>query len=301
MKITVIGALRNIGKHLTGKLIEKGYQVTGVDHKKESAKLIRAMGAIPAVGDLDDINFLSRSFEGSDAVFIMYPPVNYFDPDIDIAASYRKRSENYSKAILGTGVKRVVNLSSMGAHRENGNGVISGAFYVEQILNNLPEGISVTHLRPNSLYTNLYAYINTIKSDGKIYAPFGQKSMPWTSPIDVADAAAEELTELYNHKKIRYVASEELTGDEVAKIIGKAINIPDLKWEIINSEQLVNKFKSAGMKAEIAEGVGEMYAALGSGLMIEDYIKNRPRQLGQVKLKEFAEEFAKTYKETIKL
>lgn len=56
MKITVIGALGNIGKHLTRRLVEKGYQVTGVDNKKESAKIIRAMGAIPAVGDLDDIN-----------------------------------------------------------------------------------------------------------------------------------------------------------------------------------------------------------------------------------------------------
>jgi len=292
MKITVIGALGNIGSHLTKTLATSGHEVTGVDHKQQSVALINELGAIPSVGSLDDPDYLKRSFEGADAVFIMYPPVNYFDPDLDIIASYRKRAENYSTAILNAKVKRVVNLSSMGAHIEKGNGVIKGAFYAEQILNLLPTEISVTHIRPNSLYTNLYGYIKTIKSEKKIYAGFGTKPMPWTSPIDVAEAAAEELIGLRSGKTIRYVFSEELTGAEIAKIIGKAIQMPELKWEVISNEQLINSFRAAGMKTTIAESVGEMYAALDSGLMMEDYINNKP-QIGRVRLKDFAEDFAK--------
>ncbi|MGO1721475.1 MAG: NmrA family NAD(P)-binding protein [Sphingobacterium sp.] len=293
MKITVIGSLGNIGSHLTKKLVASGHEVTGVDYKKERIELIKKLGAIPAVGSLDDLDFLKQSFGGADAVFIMYPPVNYFDPGLDLLASYRKRAEKYSTAILDADVKRVVNLSSMGAHLEKGNGPIKGAFYLEEILNKLPAEIYVSHLRPNLLYTNLFGYINAIKSDGKIYAAFGTKSMPWTSPIDVAEAGVEEITGLQSGKTIRYVASEELTGDEVAKIIGKAIQMPELKWEMISNQQQIDKFSAAGMDAEVAESVGEMYAALGSGLMIEDYIKNKPQKIGRVKLKEFAKEFAK--------
>lgn len=291
--MTVIGALGNIGSHLTKTLVASGHEVTGVDHKQESIARINELGAIPAVGNLDDPDFLKRSFQGADAVFIMYPPVDYVDPDLDIIASYRKRAENYSTAIWNAQAKRVVNLSSMGAHIEKGNGVIKGAFYVEQILNLLPAEISVTHLRPNSLYTNLYGSIDTIKSEGKIYAGFGTKPMPWTSPIDVAEAAVEELIGFSSGKTIRYVFSEELTGAEVAEIIGKAIELPKLTWEVISNQELINQFKAAGMKTTVAESLGEMYAALDSGLMIEDYIKNKPQKEGRVKLKDFAEDFAK--------
>lgn len=117
--------------------------------------------------------------------------------------------------------------------------------------------------------------------------------MPWTSPIDVAEVAVEELTELRPINTIRYIVSEELTGPEVAKIIGEAIQMPELKWEEISNEELIKKFRAAGMKADIAQSIGEMNAALGSGLMMEDYVKNKHRQMGRVKLKEFAKEFAK--------
>ncbi|GAA4795170.1 NmrA family NAD(P)-binding protein [Olivibacter ginsenosidimutans] len=296
MHIIVIGSVGNIGKQLTKKLVEKGHRVTGIDYKTESRKIITDLGAIPAIGDLNNVPFLNESFEGADAVFTMYPPINYLEPDLDIVSHYKRLSENYAQAISNAKVKRVVNLSSVGAHLASGNGVVKGAFYVEKILNALPPGISVTHIRPNSLYTNLYGYMHTIKSEGKIYASFGSKTMPWTSPIDLAAAVAEELSERHTTKAFRYMASDELTGDEVAEIIGRAINMPHLKWQMISNEEAIHKFKSAGMRAAMAAEVAEMYAALESGLMHEDFEKNKPQQMGNVKFKDFAQEFAAAYK-----
>lgn len=295
MKITIIGALGNIGKPLTKNLVAKGHQVIGIDYKTESSKQIIDLGAFPAIGDLDNIEFLMKNFEGADAVFTMFPPVDYLNPALDLIASYKRRSENYASAILEAKVQRVVNLSSVGAHLERGNGMVKGAFYVEKILNALPPEVSITHIRSTSLYTNLYGYMNTIKAEGKIYATFGSDSMPWASPIAVAEAVAEELTQIFTGRNNRYVVSEELTGDEVAAVLGKAIEKPDLIWQQISDEELENKLKSAGVNSIVAAELTEMYAALGSGLMAEDYRKNKPQNMGKVKLTHFAKDFAKAY------
>lgn len=52
--------------------------------------------------------------------------------------------------------------------------------------------------------------------------------------------------------------------------------------------------ESAGMNPNIAAGLVEMYASQQSGLLMEDYYRNKPT-FGKVKLKDFAEEFALVY------
>jgi hypothetical protein len=50
---------------------------------------------------------------------------------------------------------------------------------------------------------------------------------------------------------VRYVASEELTCNEVASILGAAIGKPDLKWLLITDEELQNRYESFGMNKTI--------------------------------------------------
>jgi uncharacterized protein YbjT (DUF2867 family) len=85
----------------------------------------------------------------------MVPPNNYFDLNLDLLAYYRRLGNNYARAIEQSGVKRVVNLSSIGAHLEKGSGILLGAHDVEQILNKLSLDVAITHLRPTSFYYNL--------------------------------------------------------------------------------------------------------------------------------------------------
>ena len=94
---------------------------------------------------------------------------------------------------------------------------------------------------------------------------------------------------------MRYVASEELTGNETASILGAAIANPDLKWKIITNEQMLSGLEGAGMNSQIAAGLVEMYASLYSGLLAEDYYRHKPTVMGKVKLKDFAKEFAAVF------
>ncbi len=94
---------------------------------------------------------------------------------------------------------------------------------------------------------------------------------------------------------MRYVASEELTGNETASILGAAIGNADLKWRIITNEQMLSDLEGAGMNPQIAAGLVEMYASLYSGLLAEDYYRHKPTVMGKVKLKDFAKEFVAAF------
>ena len=119
----------------------------------------------------------------------------------------------------------------------------------------------------------------------------------WVSPIDIASAIAEEIVTPLVGKKVRYVASEELTGNEVAVILGAAVGKPDLKWVVIPNEQLRSSLELQGMPAQIAADFVEMNASMHSGELFEDYYLNRPRVMGKTKMTEFAKEFATTFKQ----
>lgn len=296
MKFIVTGSLGNISKPLAQELVQKGHRVTVISSKPEKQKDIEAIGAIAAIGTLEDVDFLVSTFTGADAVYCMVPPNDYFDLSLDLIAYYCRIGNNYVQAIHQSGVKRVVNLSTFGAHLEKGSGILFGAHNVEKILNELSSDVAITHIRPTSFYYNLYGYVDTIKNQGFIAANYGaDKIIPWVSPIDIAAAIAEELVTPFVGRKVRYVASEELTGNETASILGAAIGKPDLKWKIITNEQTLSGLESVGMNPQIAAGLVEMYASLYSGLLAEDYYRHKPTVMGKVKLKDFAKKFAAVF------
>nr|WP_199003479.1 NmrA family NAD(P)-binding protein [Flavobacterium sp. ASV13] len=292
MKITITGSLGNISKPLTQELVQKGHQVTVISSSVEKQPEIEALGALAAIGSVEDVAFLTKIFTAADAVYCMIPRANYFDPNLDLDAFTRKIGNSYAEAIKKSGVKRVVFLSSIGAHLEQNSGIIQRYNEIENVLHKLQD-VSITFIRPTSFFYNLLAYIPMIKSQGIIAANYGADSMiPWVSPNDISAAIAEELTTLTDGKKIRYVASEELTGHETARILGEAIGKPDLKWVLISNEENLNSLINVGMQPKIAHGLIEMYTALCDGTLGADYAQNKPAVMGKVKLADYAKEFA---------
>ena len=291
MKIILSGSLGHIGKPLTQELVEKGHMVTVISSKADKQAEIEALGATAAIGSIEDRDFLTQTFTGADAVYTMVPPANYFDQNLDLLSYYHRIGNNYAEAIRASGVKQVVNLSTIGAHLEQGSGILVGAHDVEGILNALPGDVAVTHMRPTSFYYNLFAHSQNIKTEGRIATNYGVGDIiPWVSPTDIAAAIAEEIGQPFTGRKFRYVCSEELSGPQTASILSDAMGKP-LEWVLISDEEALNGIVQAGMNPKIAAGMVEMFAGFHSGLLSEDYFKHRP-VLGKVKLADYAKEFA---------
>jgi uncharacterized protein YbjT (DUF2867 family) len=296
MKITITGSLGHISKPLVNQLVKNEHTVTVISSSADRQKEIEDIGATAAIGSLEDADFLTAAFAGADAVYTMVPPNNYFDHNLDLKAYYINLGNNYAQAVAAAGVKRVVNLSTIGAHLEEGSGILIGAHNVEAILNQLPEDVAITHMRPTSFYYNLYGYTDMIKNQGVIATNYGgDKMVPWVSPVDIAAAVAEELQTPFSGRKVRYVCSEELTGNQVAAILGEAIGKPDLKWIIVSDEDVQSALVGIRMNPRIVAGLVEMYSSLYTGLLAEDYVRNRPAVMGKVKMTDFAKEFAAAY------
>ena len=293
MNILVTGSLGNISQPLTQELLQKGHAVTVISSNPAKQQAIEALGATPAIGALQDADFLKATFVGADAVYAMVPP-NPAAPDN--RAYYQALGHSYAQAIQQSGVRRVVHLSSMGADLAAGTGLILGSHDVEGILNKLP-GLALTHLRPGYFYSNLTHMAGMIKAMGCIAANYGgADNLVMVDPRDIAAAAAEELTLAASPgQHVRYVASGEYTGNEAAQALGTAIGKPDLAWVVITDEQARGGMQNSGMPAPLIENFLEMGASIHSGALRQDYDRHKPQTMGKVKLADFAKEFAAAF------
>lgn len=298
MNIVLTGSLGNIGKPLTKILIEKGHSVTVISSNADRQKDIEVLGASAAIGKMQDADFLAQTFKGADIVYLMETMEavgDMFDQSIDFIGGITQIGENYKQAVERSGVKRVIHLSSIGAHTDKGTGILLFHYNVEQLLRQLPDNVSVKFMRPVGFYINLFSFIPIIKSQGAIISNYGgDNKEPWVSPKDIAATIAEEVDKSFAGKTVRYIASDVASPNEIAKALGEAIGKPDLKWKVIPSEQLLNNWLGIGFNEQVARGFVELQENQGNGKLYEDYNQHKPA-LGKVKLKDFAKEFAEAY------
>jgi uncharacterized protein YbjT (DUF2867 family) len=294
MNYAITGAAGHIAKPLAGHLLKSGQKVTVIGRNEDHLKELVQAGAKTAIGTVEDVEFLKAAFAGADAVFTLCPPLF---STTDIKIFYKRLGENYAEAIQANGIHYVVNLSSVGAHLPQGTGPVSGLHEVEEILNTLPE-VHIKHLRPVYFYTNLRANIDMIKQMGIMGSNFAiaPKKFPLVDPADISAVAAAELLKLdFSGHSVRYIASDETGTDEIAAVLGKSIGKPELKWVKFTDEQVYESMLQTGLPKELVGAYVEMFHALDSGKLTEDYWLHHPARLGSTKLEDFANVFAAIY------
>lgn len=298
MNIVLTGSLGNIGKLLAPALVQKGHAVTVISSNPDRQATIEAIGAKAAIGTMQDVGFLTQTFNGADIVYLMETMEavgDSFDKSVDFIGQITQIGQCYKQAIERSGVKKIIHLSSIGADMEKENGILLFHHNVEQILRQLSADVAIKFIRPVGFYINMLSFIPTIKSQGAIISNYGgNEKEPWVSPIDIAAVVAEEMDKPFNGRVVRYVASDEVSPNEIAKALGEAIGIPDLQWKAIPNEQLLNNWLRIGFNEQVAKGFVELQASQGNGRLYEDYYRHRPI-LGRVKLNDFAKEFALAY------
>lgn len=300
MKIVLTGSLGNIGNPLTVELVKNGHSVTVISSNPERASAIKALGAKALTGSMFDADFLTKAFTGADIVYLMETMEaagDMFDNSVDFIARIGEIGKNYKKAIENSGVKKVIHLSSVGAHTDKGTGILLFHYNVEQTLRSLPADVAIKFIRPVGFYINMFSFNHTIASKGAIISNYGGDTKePWVSPLDIADAIAQEMDRPFEGRTVRYVASDEVSPNEIAKVLGEAIGQPDLQWKAVTDEQLLESWLTIGFNEQVAHGFIEMQGSQRSGDLYEDYYRHKP-VLGKVKLGDFAKEFAEAYKQ----
>ena len=294
MKITILGSLGNIGKPLTELLSNANHEVTVISTKDDRKSEIEQLGAKAAIGTIDDLEFLTATFKGSDAIFSMTPPNM---GGTNIIQNTTNAGQVITKAISNSGVKRVVMLSSVGADSAIDNGPIKSLYNIEQLFSELQD-VSVTFLRAGYFYTNLYGNLPMIKEMNIVGGNYpGSTSIPLVHPKDIAAAVAKEIIKTNSQSDIQYIVSDYRTANDIAKVLGNAIGKNDLQWVEFTDEQSNQGMQQAGVPPEIAGLYTEMGVGIRTGVIQKHFLEEESPVNGNTKLEDFGNEFALIYKD----
>lgn len=293
MKYIITGSLGNISKPLVQQLTQAGHNVTVITSNAAKQAEIEQIGAKAVVGTATDSAFLAQTFTGADAVYLMVP--NDYTA-VSILDHQKKVANSYVDALQQSDVKRVVLLSSIGAHLRHGAGPIDGLGYLEEELATLND-VHVKILRPSYFYYNLHGMGGMIREAGIMGSNFGgtNDKIALTHTNDIAAIAAGHLLAAdFEGQTVEYIVSDERTSAEIASVLGTAIGKPETPWILFSDEDNLNGLIGAGFSEDLAGRYTEMGKAFREGRATEDYVKHQP-VVGKVKLEDFAEEFKANY------
>ncbi|MED4228216.1 NAD(P)H-binding protein [Neobacillus cucumis] len=295
MKITVLGSLGNINRHYLPKLITDGHDVTVITSSQDRVADIEALGAKAAVGSNRDVDFLTQTFKGSDIVYLMISGINPIS-GTDMWQAAIELSEIYHTSIQNSGVKNVVNLSSIGADNPYA-GILYCYHFAEDALNSL-DGVNVAHIRPVGFYSNLFADIQSLKAQQTIFSSFSvDATHAWVDPSDIADVAYELISLTPAGKTVKFVVSSWVTGNDWLKALSE--NGIDAKYQQIPVETLAENMKKIGFCEDTANGFAQMNRAGQDSDKFYASLRATDYHLGKVKVKDFAKIFAEVYKKSV--
>jgi uncharacterized protein YbjT (DUF2867 family) len=263
---TILGATGNIGSVITKKLLEKGEKVRVVGRSTAKLQPLVQKGAEAFIGDVGDPEALERAFSGARAAFLMIPPGR---TSPDYRADQERTSGAISGAVKGAGLHYAVHLSSYGAHAPAGTGPILGLHSAELKVNAV-DRLNVLHLRPAYFFENHLAGISMIQTMGVFGGALkGDLKIPMIATRDIGDYAADRLLKLdFNGKQTQELLGErDLTMNEVAAIIGKALNNPELRYVQFSYDQVQQALVQMGTPPKTAACFIEMFQGINDGIV----------------------------------
>jgi uncharacterized protein YbjT (DUF2867 family) len=284
----ILGATGNTGTRIAETLLAAGKPVTAVGRDAAKLKALADKGAVVATGDLHDTAFLTKIFQGATAVYTLVPP----KWDVTDWRAFQLQIEtSIGLALAAAGVQKVVNLSSMGANLPEGAGPVSGLYYMEQILNNIP-GLSVLHLRPGYFYQNLYGLVGMIQHAGVMAQPIpGDLKFVMTHVKDIADIAAQRLLDLdFSGNSVQFVAGpEDHSFADAAAAISATLG-KQVPFVTSSVEDTVNGMAGMGIPASIALGYVDLYKSIENPAYQDGYDRSGNTYIGKISLAEFVEQ-----------
>jgi len=265
-KIVILGATGTVGSKIAENLLNDGHQVTLIARHTEKLEKYRSLGAEIIAGDINDVETLTSAFANADSTFILLPDSVKAE---NTRAYQREVTSRLIEVIEKSGIKYVVNMSSLGSHMHEGNGMMGGTGEQEVRLNQL-KYVNVLHIRSAYFMENFLRIIGLVKNKGiNGTAADGDHAIPMVATQDVAKVAAEHLSNLdFTGKSVHAVmGSRDYTYREFTNIIGKAIGNPELPYVQIPVEQAKQVFLGNGFSEDFVDNLLGMAVAIKSGMM----------------------------------
>ncbi|BDI30644.1 NmrA family transcriptional regulator [Capsulimonas corticalis] len=291
--ITVMGATGRTGNAIAKLLLDDGVNVRAAARSETKLAALAALGAETVAGDAGDTEFLTRAFQGADAVYTLLP----HDPaEPDYHGAQRRMGEAIAAAIRSAGVRRVVFLSSVGADHPVGTGFVASLYDQEERLRQL-DGVNVLNLRPGSFFENFHEMLPLIRQEGiagDVVTP--DLRIPMVATRDIAGAAAAALKARdWSGVVVReLLGPRDLSYAEAVAILGARIGKPDLAYVQFREGEMIGALTHMGCSADFARMYVELAQAINHGAVKSQEVRSSASTT-PTRFEDFADELAQAY------
>ncbi|MCF2498221.1 NmrA family NAD(P)-binding protein [Dyadobacter chenhuakuii] len=250
----ILGATGHVGSAVAETLLGRGEAVTVVTRDAEKAEKFRQKGAVVAVADVHDVESLRRVFRTGTRLFLLNPPAL---PDTDTIEQERRSLASIIAALEGSGLQKIVGLSTYGVHDGEGVGDLGVLYEMEQKLSGTHIPFSI--VRAAYYMSNWDGFLQTAESEGKIYSLYpADFALPMVAPEEIGKFAAELLTEPVERTGLYYIEGpDEYTPADVADAFAQALAKP-VEVEVIPRTEWIPFLKNSGFSQKAAESMAAM-------------------------------------------
>ena len=261
----IMGITGKVGGATARHLLKQGKPVRALVRNRQKAAKWAEQGVELVEGDWNDATAIAAALKGVEGAFVMLPAVWVPSPDYQEAKGV---IANYVEALTKAVPPRVVALSSMGANRTSGLGMITGLALLEQGFRHLTS--PVAFVRAGGFFEN-FLYGLQVAQSGTLpvfYNPTNRKST-MVATKDIGAEVAKLLTgPAWSGQRVielgSMISADEVAGQlgEVLKLDVKAFAIPRAGWAAAFEQFGIPKGQT-GAAEQMFEGVNAGWMDIG--------------------------------------
>jgi len=293
----VVGASGAVGGAVAAALLQSGARVRVIGRSAERLRPLVAAGGEPRIAAIEDERAMSEALRGAAAAFLMTPPLQLTPGGLTLAG-LRVLGERLAVAVARAGVRRVVQLSGLGAHLASPPLQIALLRDQEQELARQGGAAELAHLRPGFFMENLLELAAPARSLGVLpYTLAPELPVPMVATRDVAAVAAGLLLAAapWSATAIDLVGPRDRTMNEVARILGGAVGRPTLAYLRLGDDQVERSLLQAGVAQELVASALELNRFINGG-HFRAASDSPPRHLTPTALEDFAPALADAFR-----
>jgi uncharacterized protein YbjT (DUF2867 family) len=256
----VMGITGKVGGATARHLLEQGKQVRALVRDRAKAAKWADQGVELVEGDWNSSTAIAEALKGVEGAFVMLPSVWAPSPD------YREAKDviaNYVEALTKVAPSRVVALSSMGANRTGGLGMITALSLLEQGLRSLTS--PVAFVRAGGFFENFLFGLQAAQGGTLpvFYNPTNRKSTMVASDDIGAEVATLLTGPTWSGHRVIELGSM-VSADEVAAQLGEFLKL-DVKAFALPRAAWRDAFQQFGVPKGHTGPAEEMYESVNAG------------------------------------
>ena len=258
----VMGITGNVGGAAAEHLLAHGKEVRALVRNREKAANWANRGVELVDGDWNDSSAIEQALNGVEGAFVMLPYNWAPSPDYKEAKGV---IANYVAALTNAAPPRLVALSSMGADRPSGIGMITALSLLEQGFHELTSPMAF--VRAGGFFEN-FLYGLQVAQGGTLpvyYTPTSRKST-MVATTDIGAEVANLLTgPAWSGQRVIELGSM-VSADDVAEQLGEVLNL-DVKAFAVPRAAWAEAFEQFGVPKGHTRPAEEMFEAVNAGWM----------------------------------